>query len=105
MNSSFSELLKKEPKIDVFEFHPSRKNFSYKNLKIFFLKNAIKLKKRPKRPTENGEIWLFSENMDQYHPMSLTELSSALGSAIYIWDCCQAGLIVDKFFSFRDNQG
>ena len=33
--------------------------------------------------------------------MSLTDLSSALGSAIYIWDCCQAGLIVEKFFTFQ----
>ena len=56
------------------------------------------------RPTENGEVWLFSENMDQYHPLSLTDLSIALGSAIYIWDCCQAGLIVEKFFNFSDNR-
>ena len=50
------------------------------------------------RPTENGEIWLFSENMEQYHPMALSDLAHQLGSAIYIWDCCQAGLVVEKFY-------
>lgn len=50
------------------------------------------------RPTPNGEIWVFSRQMDQYHPLNVpTELAPELGPAIYIWDCCNAGLIIDKF--------
>ena len=30
------------------------------------------------RPTDNGEIWLFSEKMDQYHPLLLHELAQSL---------------------------
>jgi regulator-associated protein of mTOR len=36
--------------------------------------------------------------MDQYHPLNVpTELAPDLGPAIYIWDCCNAGLIIEKF--------
>ena len=34
--------------------------------------------------------------------MSLTELGQVLGPSIYVWDCCQAGLIVEKFFECND---
>lgn len=50
------------------------------------------------RPTENGEIWVFSRNMTQYHPLNVPdELATKIGSGIYIWDCCNAGLIIEKF--------
>ena len=41
----------------------------------------------------------------KYHPLTIHELATDLGPAVYVWDCCHAGLIVEKFFEQqRKNQ-
>ncbi|CAG0905240.1 unnamed protein product [Darwinula stevensoni] len=58
------------------------------------------------RPTPNGEIWVFNKvsfsiltiSYTQYIPLGIYELQAWMGSpSIYVYDCSNAGIIVDKF--------
>ena len=49
------------------------------------------------RPTSSGEIWVFNRQYTQYIPVSVADIVGYLGSpSIYIWDCSNAGYIVNK---------
>ncbi|SSD61518.1 related to Target of rapamycin complex 1 subunit KOG1 [Saccharomycodes ludwigii] len=53
------------------------------------------------KPTPSGEIWVFNRRYTQYIPVSLYDLQTWLGApAIYVWDCNQAGNIVENFQKF-----
>jgi hypothetical protein len=55
------------------------------------------------RPTANGEIWVFNRNYTQYIPLSIYELQTWTGvPAIYVFDCSNAGLIVQWFMEFAE---
>jgi len=55
------------------------------------------------RPTSNGEIWVFNRSYTQYIPLSIYDLQSWMGSpSIYVYDCSNAGLIVESFKTFAD---
>lgn len=53
------------------------------------------------RPTVNGEIWVFNKSYTQYIPLSIYDLQTWMGSpSIYVYDCSNAGIIVDLFRQF-----
>ncbi|KAL5018968.1 hypothetical protein ScPMuIL_004690 [Solemya velum] len=53
------------------------------------------------KPTVNGEIWVFNKNYTQYIPLSIYDLQSWMGSpSIYVYDCSNAGTIVQSFKQF-----
>ncbi len=55
------------------------------------------------KPTANGEIWVFNRNYTQYIPLSLYDLQSWMGSpSIFVYDCSNAGIIVQAFEQFAD---
>ena len=48
------------------------------------------------KPTANGEIWVFNRSYTQYIPLSIYDLQTWMGSpSIYVWDCNNAGIIVE----------
>ncbi|KAF5293532.1 hypothetical protein FQA39_LY03017 [Lamprigera yunnana] len=53
------------------------------------------------KPTTNGEIWVFNRNYTQYIPLSVYDLQSWMGApSIYVYDCSNAGIIVESFKTF-----
>merc|ERR1719192_897115 len=55
------------------------------------------------RPTSNGEIWVFNRHYTQYIPLSIYDLQTWMGSpSIYVWDCNNAGIIVESFKNFAE---
>lgn len=55
------------------------------------------------KPTTNGEIWVFNRSFTQYIPLSIYELQTWMGTpSIYVYDCNNAGIIVDSFKTFAD---
>lgn len=49
------------------------------------------------RPTPSGEIWVFNRQYTQYIPVSVADVVGYLsGPTVYIWDCSNAGNIVNK---------
>lgn len=53
------------------------------------------------KPTASGEIWVFNKNYTQYIPVSLYDLQSWLGApTFYVWDCSDAGNILNNFHRF-----
>ncbi|KAI9819131.1 MAG: hypothetical protein M1827_007287 [Pycnora praestabilis] len=53
------------------------------------------------KPTASGEIWVFNKNYTQYIPISLFDLQSWLGApSIYVYDCSDAGNIIQNFNRF-----
>ncbi|XP_033630484.1 regulatory-associated protein of mTOR-like isoform X1 [Asterias rubens] len=53
------------------------------------------------RPTTNGEIWVFNKSYTQYIPLSVYDLQSWMGSpSIFVYDCSNAGLILESFEQF-----
>lgn len=53
------------------------------------------------KPTVNGEIWVFNRSYTQYIPLSIYDLQQWMGApSIYVYDCSNAGLIVDLFKQF-----
>ncbi|RZF34630.1 hypothetical protein LSTR_LSTR008655, partial [Laodelphax striatellus] len=55
------------------------------------------------RPTVNGEVWVFNRMYTQYIPLSVYDLQTWMGApSIYVYDCSNAGVIVDLFRSFAE---
>ena len=55
------------------------------------------------RPTSNGEIWVFNRHYTQYIPLSIYDLQTWMGSpSIYVWDCNNAGIVVESFKNFAE---
>ncbi|XP_063708326.1 regulatory-associated protein of mTOR [Culicoides brevitarsis] len=55
------------------------------------------------RPTTNGEIWVFNEKYTQYIPLSIYDLQTWMGApSIYVYDCSNAGTIVNSFNMFAE---
>lgn len=55
------------------------------------------------RPTTQGEIWVFNKAFTQYIPLSMYDLQTWMGSpSLYVYDCSNAGVIVDKFKQFAE---
>ena len=55
------------------------------------------------RPTQNGEIWVFNRTYTQYIPLSIYDLQTWMGApSIYVWDCSNAGVIVNSFNNFAE---
>lgn len=55
------------------------------------------------RPTTNGEIWVFNRTYTQYIPLSIYDLQTWMSSpSIYVWDCSNAGVIVNSFNNFAE---
>ncbi|XP_023246408.1 regulatory-associated protein of mTOR isoform X2 [Copidosoma floridanum] len=55
------------------------------------------------KPTSNGEIWVFNRTYTQYIPLSVYDLQTWMGApSIYVYDCSNAGIIVDSFQQFAD---
>ncbi|XP_037045571.1 regulatory-associated protein of mTOR [Bradysia coprophila] len=55
------------------------------------------------RPTVNGEIWVFNRTYTQYIPLSIYDLQTWMGApSIYVYDCSNAGIIVNSFNQFAD---
>lgn len=55
------------------------------------------------KPTANGEIWVFNRSYTQYIPLSIYDLQTWMGSpSIYVFDCSNAGMIVEAFQQFAD---
>lgn len=55
------------------------------------------------RPTENGEIWVFNKTYTQYIPLSIYDLQTWMGApSIYVYDCSNAGMIVNSFNQFAE---
>lgn len=53
------------------------------------------------KPTVNGEIWVFNKSYTQYIPLSLYDLQQWMGApSIYVYDCSNAGQIVESFNQF-----
>ena len=53
------------------------------------------------KPTVNGELWVFNKSYTQYIPLSLYDLQQWMGTpAIYVYDCSNAGQIVESFNQF-----
>lgn len=53
------------------------------------------------KPTLNGEIWFFNRSFTQYIPLSLFDLQQWMGCpSIYVFDCSNAGIIVETFQQF-----
>ncbi|KAI6673273.1 hypothetical protein NL676_001179 [Syzygium grande] len=56
-----------------------------------------------RKPTINGEIWVFNKTYTQYIPLLISELDSWLKTpSIYVFDCSAAGLIVNAFIKLND---
>ncbi|KAJ3386492.1 hypothetical protein HDU84_001508 [Entophlyctis sp. JEL0112] len=57
------------------------------------------------KPTRGGEIWVFNKSYTQYLPCSLYDIQSWLGSpCIYVFDCSNAGNILQAFDRFADQR-
>lgn len=57
------------------------------------------------KPTSNGEIWVFNKEFTQYIPLSLYEVQTWMGSpSLYVWDCSNAGLIIQTFLQFEEDR-
>ncbi|XP_075231155.1 regulatory associated protein of MTOR complex 1 [Lycorma delicatula] len=55
------------------------------------------------KPTINGEVWVFNRMYTQYIPLSVYDLQTWMGApSIYVYDCSNAGVIVDLFRSFAE---
>ncbi|CAH0389097.1 unnamed protein product [Bemisia tabaci] len=55
------------------------------------------------KPTANGEIWVFNRQYTQYIPLSVYDLQAWMGApSIYVYDCSNAGIIVDHFKQFAE---
>ncbi|XP_012271870.1 regulatory-associated protein of mTOR isoform X2 [Orussus abietinus] len=55
------------------------------------------------KPTSNGEIWVFNRTYTQYIPLSVYDLQTWMGApSIYVYDCSNAGIIVESFHQFAD---
>jgi len=55
------------------------------------------------KPTSNGEVWVFNRTYTQYIPLSVYDLQTWMGApSIYVYDCSNAGIIVDSFKQFAD---
>ncbi|XP_044015926.1 regulatory-associated protein of mTOR isoform X2 [Aphidius gifuensis] len=55
------------------------------------------------KPTSNGEIWVFNRTYTQYIPLSVYDLQTWMGApSIYVYDCSNAGSIVDSFKQFAE---
>ncbi|CAH1154387.1 unnamed protein product [Phaedon cochleariae] len=55
------------------------------------------------KPTSNGEIWVFNRTYTQYIPLSIYDLQTWMGApSIYVYDCSNAGIIVDSFKQFAN---
>ncbi|XP_052896200.1 regulatory-associated protein of mTOR [Anopheles moucheti] len=55
------------------------------------------------RPTANGEIWVFNRTFTQYIPLSIYDLQTWMGApSIYVYDCSNAGIIVNSFNMFAE---
>ncbi|XP_067006454.1 regulatory-associated protein of mTOR isoform X2 [Anabrus simplex] len=55
------------------------------------------------KPTANGEIWVFNRTYTQYIPLSVYDLQTWMGApSIYVYDCSNAGIIVESFKQFAD---
>ncbi|CAH1390367.1 unnamed protein product [Nezara viridula] len=55
------------------------------------------------KPTANGEIWVFNRMYTQYIPLSIYDLQTWMGApSIYVYDCSNAGVIVELFKQFAD---
>ncbi|XP_033214111.1 regulatory-associated protein of mTOR isoform X2 [Belonocnema kinseyi] len=55
------------------------------------------------KPTSNGEIWVFNRTYTQYIPLSVYDLQTWMGApSIYVYDCSNAGIIVESFKQFAD---
>uniref|UniRef100_A0A182PDX3 Raptor N-terminal CASPase-like domain-containing protein n=1 Tax=Anopheles epiroticus TaxID=199890 RepID=A0A182PDX3_9DIPT len=55
------------------------------------------------RPTANGEIWVFNRTFTQYIPLSIYDLQTWMGApSIYVYDCSNAGIIVNSFHTFAE---
>ncbi|XP_044734524.1 regulatory-associated protein of mTOR [Chrysoperla carnea] len=55
------------------------------------------------KPTTNGEIWVFNRTYTQYIPLSVYDLQTWMGApSIYVYDCSNAGIIVDSFKQFAE---
>ena len=53
------------------------------------------------KPTVNGELWVFNKSYTQYIPLSLYDLQQWMSiPAIYVYDCSNAGQIVESFNQF-----
>eukprot|EP00731_Ephydatia_muelleri_P028434 Em0020g78a len=75
-----------------------------KNERVLFHYNGHGVPK----PTKNGEIWVFNKDFTQYIPLCVYDLQGWLISpAIYVYDCSNAGVIVESFKNFarqRDSE-
>lgn len=55
------------------------------------------------KPTSNGEIWVFNKTYTQYIPLSVYDLQTWMGApSIYVYDCSNAGIVVDSFKQFAE---
>ncbi|XP_037293726.1 protein raptor homolog isoform X3 [Manduca sexta] len=55
------------------------------------------------KPTLQGEIWVFNRAYTQYIPLSMYDLQTWMGApSLYVYDCSNAGVIVDNFKQFAD---
>ncbi|CAF4953606.1 unnamed protein product [Pieris macdunnoughi] len=55
------------------------------------------------KPTSQGEIWVFNKAYTQYIPLSMYDLQSWMGApSLYVYDCSNAGVIVDNFKQFAE---
>ncbi|XP_028167596.1 regulatory-associated protein of mTOR [Ostrinia furnacalis] len=55
------------------------------------------------KPTVQGEIWVFNRAYTQYIPLSMYDLQTWMGApSLYVYDCANAGVIVDNFKQFAD---
>ncbi|KAF7992418.1 hypothetical protein HCN44_001743 [Aphidius gifuensis] len=53
------------------------------------------------KPTSNGEIRVFNRTYTQYIPLPMYDLQTWMGApSIYVYDCSNAGSIVDSFKQF-----
>lgn len=57
------------------------------------------------KPTVNGEIWVFNKEFTQYIPLSLYEVQTWMGTpSFYVWDCSNAGIIIQNFLQFEEDR-
>ncbi|KAH9628175.1 hypothetical protein HF086_006806 [Spodoptera exigua] len=55
------------------------------------------------KPTAQGEIWVFNRAYTQYIPLSMYDLQTWMGApSLYVYDCSNAGVIVDNFKQFAE---
>ncbi|CAG0896489.1 unnamed protein product [Cyprideis torosa] len=58
------------------------------------------------KPTANGEIWVFNRNYTQYIPLTVRDLMSWMAApSLYVFDCSNAGTIVNTFKAIVEQQG